>query len=276
MTFIQRRIRGRKTMSEDSGTITEVTNLEQLLTTLRDAVGALGSQADQIGQMRGMFGDEDGTIQDAVDAGEDAEAGLELAISYVESLIAARNFDEETARAAEQGEADHIAERTAEAAGLKAPFPTVLGLLAMRDDVVAAIDDATSSIDGDDGTTDVEIPFDLSNAEALVVLLEGAARSVATPIEIAVHIDGGAVQGVTRTAEETRPASVYVHDHDTEGHTDSDGELAEIRFDNANDEHDLDECVLAVHTGGKWETAPTDGPYWTTLRAEADRLELRS
>lgn len=263
-------------MSEDSGTTTEVTNLEQLLTTLRDAVGALGSQADQIGQMRGMFGDEDGTIQDAVDAGEEAESDLELAISYVESLIAKRDFDEETVRAAEQGEADRLAERTAEAAGLKTPFPTVLGLLAMRDCVVAAMDDATSSIGADDEDSDVQAALDLSDAKALVVLLEGAARSVATPIEIAVHIDGGAVQGVTRTAEETRPASVYVHDHDTEGHSDSDGELAEIRFDNAKDEHDLDECVLAVHTGGKWETAPTDGPYWTSLRAEADRLDLRS
>lgn len=40
---------------------------------LLDCMGALSMCADQIHQMRGMFDDADGTIQDALDAAEDAE-----------------------------------------------------------------------------------------------------------------------------------------------------------------------------------------------------------
>ena len=40
---------------------------------LLDCIGALSMCADQIHQMRGMFDDADGAIQDALDAAEDAE-----------------------------------------------------------------------------------------------------------------------------------------------------------------------------------------------------------
>lgn len=47
---------------------------------LLDCMGALSMCADQIHQMRGMFDDADGTIQDALDAAEDAEAKAREAI----------------------------------------------------------------------------------------------------------------------------------------------------------------------------------------------------
>ena len=47
---------------------------------LLDCMGALSMCADQIHQMRGMFDDADGTIQDALDAAEDAEKKAREAI----------------------------------------------------------------------------------------------------------------------------------------------------------------------------------------------------
>ena len=47
---------------------------------LLDCIGALSACMDQIHQMRGMFDDADGTIQDALDAAEDAEKKAREAI----------------------------------------------------------------------------------------------------------------------------------------------------------------------------------------------------
>lgn len=47
---------------------------------LLDCIGALSACMDQIHQMRGMFDDADGTIQDALDAAEDAQAKAREAI----------------------------------------------------------------------------------------------------------------------------------------------------------------------------------------------------
>ena len=210
---------------------TAATDLAFVLKAVRDAVGALSAQADQIGQMRGMFGDEDGAIQTAVDAGEEAETGLNAAAAMIATLLAPV-----------EGSPRH---------------PTAGELLAFRE----RIGDGSTALDPDD-------------AGRLPELLRRAALAASEPIEIAIHVDGGAVQGVTRTTQEDRPAIVYVHDHDVEGDDDADDELASIRFDNSKGEHDVDECSLSLHDGGTWETASTDGHYWTSLRAEAERLGL--
>jgi hypothetical protein len=48
---------------------------------LLDCIGALSASMDQIHQMRGMFDDADGTIQDALDAAEDAQAKAREALA---------------------------------------------------------------------------------------------------------------------------------------------------------------------------------------------------
>lgn len=47
---------------------------------LRNAQGVISSLLHQVGQMQGMFSDEDGTIQEAVDAGEAAEVEIQNAL----------------------------------------------------------------------------------------------------------------------------------------------------------------------------------------------------
>jgi hypothetical protein len=52
-----------------------------LTTALRHASGALSACEHQIGQMSGMFPDEDGTIQDAVDAADDSREEIEAVLA---------------------------------------------------------------------------------------------------------------------------------------------------------------------------------------------------
>lgn len=52
---------------------------------LRNASGAISSLGHQIGQIRGIFGDADGAIEDAVDAGEEATAEIEAALERYEA-----------------------------------------------------------------------------------------------------------------------------------------------------------------------------------------------
>lgn len=54
---------------------------------LRDGKGSIGALLHQVSQMRGMFDDEDGTIQDAVDDAEIAEDTLENAIHDLTLVI---------------------------------------------------------------------------------------------------------------------------------------------------------------------------------------------
>lgn len=252
---------------------TEVTTIEQLIDALRTGIGAIGALDTQVAQMRGMFNDEDETIQDAVDAGEHADAMLTNALAFAEKLKADADFSRAMDEAAETSGAQRDEELLTAAKALTAPFPTIESLLAVRDDVVTAMSESLARSEDDQSEpADVSIGFPL--AENVVKLIEGAARSAATPIEIAIHVDGGAVQNVTRTDEETRPASIYVHDHDVEGHDEDEEPLAGIVFENARSDDDVDECRLSVHTGGRWETAPAQGRYWGTLRSEAERLEL--
>ena len=224
---------------------TAATDLASILKTVLDAAGALSALDDQIDQMIGMFKDEDGAIQAAVDAGDGAKADLNAAANALKALLAPV-----------EGTSRH---------------PTVGELLASREGMLARI--ATLDAAGPDAPDIVALGR--TDAARLVALLGRAAVAADEPIEIAVHVDGGAVQGVTRTTQETRPAIVYVHDHDVDGHVEAvDGDLAIIRFDNSEDEHDVDECSLSLHHGDTWETASTDGHYWTSLRAEAARLDL--
>ena len=51
--------------------------LPQMEKTLTDAAGALDALAHEVGQMEGMFGDEDGTTADAKEAGLEAEGAIE-------------------------------------------------------------------------------------------------------------------------------------------------------------------------------------------------------
>lgn len=44
---------------------------------LKDAAGAIDALAHEVGQMEGMFNDDDGTTADAKEAGLEAEAGIE-------------------------------------------------------------------------------------------------------------------------------------------------------------------------------------------------------
>lgn len=57
----------------------------QAIQALKNGVGALQALDHQVGQMRGMFDDEDETIQDAVDSGEEAQDALNNAIHALET-----------------------------------------------------------------------------------------------------------------------------------------------------------------------------------------------
>lgn len=52
----------------------------ETITLLRNAAGALDALLCQISQMEGMFDDEDGTIAEAVESGEDALAEIHHAL----------------------------------------------------------------------------------------------------------------------------------------------------------------------------------------------------
>jgi hypothetical protein len=54
--------------------------LPNILNVLRNAQGAINAMSEQIAQMRGMFPDEDGTIEDAVGAGDEAQVELAAAV----------------------------------------------------------------------------------------------------------------------------------------------------------------------------------------------------
>lgn len=56
------------------------------VTVLRNALGAIDSLQTQVGQMSGMFDDEDGTIAEAVEAGEAATVEINAAIAAIESI----------------------------------------------------------------------------------------------------------------------------------------------------------------------------------------------
>jgi len=64
-------------------------DVARLVQALSDSMGAIVAMQEQIGQMRGMFDDADETIQDAVDAGNDALAGGRAALRAFQGAEAA-------------------------------------------------------------------------------------------------------------------------------------------------------------------------------------------
>ncbi len=55
--------------------------VRQLAAALRDALGAIDALSTQVEQMRGMFSDDDGTIAEAIEAGDDADTAGTAALS---------------------------------------------------------------------------------------------------------------------------------------------------------------------------------------------------
>lgn len=55
----------------------DATKLKAMTVAMRNAVSAIEILQLQIEQMRGMFADEDGTIQAAIDDGDEAAAEIE-------------------------------------------------------------------------------------------------------------------------------------------------------------------------------------------------------
>lgn len=261
-----------------------VDSLDDLLATLRGAVGALGSQADQIGQMRGMFDDEDGTIQNAVDDGEHAEARLGNAIAFVEQMIAERQHDaaidasmdeQATAFASERNEraADDVAQ--AIAAGV-AP-PSAAALLDARTGMLTQIAErragfAEDGLDPDDAT--IEMPA--ADATGIATLLLASAVAVHAldkpePVEVLVNCTGGVVQDVI-VVDGQNPVIVYVEDNDEDEEigADENPELAHLQNEDGNGDDPEFSASLYRTRGSAFSGT---GRRWTTLRAEADRLE---
>ena len=134
----------------------------------RLARGAISALLDQVGQMRRMFGDDDGAIQDAVDAGEEALAVLRG-----------------------QGQGDHAKERP--------PLAAVSTLRAARAFI--------AGFEGDE------------LQEGISALLARIDRAIsAAPVYLAVHVDGGCVQGVSSNDPDALAGvGVILIDHDNEG-----------------------------------------------------------
>lgn len=60
-------------------------NETKLIELLRNAAGAIDSLLCQVSQMQGMFDDEDGTIEAAMEAGEDTLAEIHHALREIKS-----------------------------------------------------------------------------------------------------------------------------------------------------------------------------------------------
>lgn len=261
-----------------------VDSLEDLLDALNDAKGALSSQAHQIGQMRGMFDDADGTIQEAVDDGEHADDRLAVAVSFVERLIAEREFDRSLTDEAVDAERRMLAEanasaatdvETAVAAGIKAP--QVHALLEARIDLLTRLAEESSAIAADDGDADDAVvrlnPSDVGTISGLLLASAVAVSrpSKPEPVEVLINCTGGVVQDVI-VVEGQNPVTVYVEDNDEDEEIGADENPDLAHLQNEDGTEDGSEFSASLYrTNG--DAFPSDGRRWTTLRAEADRLE---
>lgn len=261
-----------------------VDSLDELLDALRDARGALSSQADQIGQMRGMFDDADGTIQEAVDDGEHADERLAVAVSFVERLIAERDFDRSLNDEAVDTERRMLAEIDASttveidravAAGVTAP--EAASLLETRSDLLGRLAEEKGAIAADEGDPeDAAVRVDASDVESIARLLLRSAVAIARPpkpepAEVLINCTGGVVQDVI-VVEGQSPVVVYVEDNDEDEEigADENPDLAHLQNeDGTGEDHDFSASLY--RTSG--EAFPGDGRRWKTLRAEAERLE---
>ncbi len=253
-----------------------VQDLEGVLRVLRNAKAAISSQAEQIDQMSGMFDDEDGTIAGAVEDGEDAEAELEMAISHVESLIETARFERVEEERIDEAHADHLRRLSddlavslarSRSAGI-APA-SAQRLHEVAHDILDRYVEDLANADEDDHVGRVEILG--SEAESLVNLLVGAAIAADDHAhrrmpEIAIRIEGGVVQSVC-VASDREPVLVYVQDGDVDEEDARDEGVARI-VDDA-DPTSSHPAMLHVTSG---DVIPSNGPRWTSLRAEAARL----
>lgn len=134
----------------------------------RMARGAISALLDQVGQMRGMFSDEDGAIEDAVNAGNEALSVLRG-----------------------QGQGEHAKERPPLAA-------------------ISALNAARAFIAGFEGD---------ELQEGISELLARIDRAIsAAPVYLAVHVEGGCVQGVSSNDPDALAGvGVILLDFDNEG-----------------------------------------------------------
>lgn len=134
----------------------------------RLARAAISALLDQVGQMRAMFSDDDGAIQNAVDAGNEALAVLRG-----------------------QGQGDHAKERP--------PLAAVSTLKAARAFIAGFVGDELQ--------------------EGISELLARIDRAIsAAPVYLAIHVEGGCVQGVSSNDPDALAGvGVILIDHDNEG-----------------------------------------------------------
>lgn len=209
---------------------------------------------------------------------------MAAAHAYVARLIAERDQDaahgEHLAQTKASNDAYGAAAAAAEvekavAAGI-AP-PTAAALLAARTDMLTelATDLANVAEAGDDADT-AEIVMSASNVENVADLLLASAVAVtrlATPAEVLINCHGGMVQDVI-VSEGSNPVTVYVEDNDDgeEPGADEDEDMAHL-MDEDGTGPDPDFSAALYRTDGT--PFARDGRRWTSLRAEADRLEAR-
>jgi hypothetical protein len=253
-----------------------ICDLAGVLRALRNASGALSAQGDQIDQMKGMFGDEDGTIADAVEAGEESGEEIEAAIVFVKTLIEAEAFDAAVADVAEadsQAHAIEIAEEVAKtiedarAGGVVPPDARTLCDMArdIRDELV-------NDLQSVEEAEDAEVVLSSTTAERVVGLLIGAALladDAANPVvpDVLINCYGGMVQDVIVVEGQPR-VRIFVEDNDLEGKDpDRDNDL--VLLQDENPEHPDFHADLYTTHGDAFDG---NGRRWSSLRAEADRL----
>lgn len=260
-------------MSEAPETICD---LAGVLRTLRNAGAALSSQGDQIEQMKGMFGDEDGRIAAAIEDGEDATSEIELASLFVSALIEADAYDRSIAEQIHDEGVAHdleVAEDLAQtlddarASNLAKPTAGQLHELArdIRDELVADLQEIE---EGDEP----EVVLSAATAERAIELLVGAAlvaEDAANPVvpDVLINCYGGMVQDVIVVAGQPQ-VRVFVEDNDLESRNpEKDNDLVLLQ--------DEDPEVADFHaemytTNG--DAFDGNGRRWTSLRSELDRL----
>lgn len=253
-----------------------ICDLAGVLRALRNASGALSAQGDQIDQMKGMFGDEDGTIADAVEAGEESGEEIEAAIVFVKTLIEAEAFDAAVADVAEadsQAHAIEIAEEVAKtiedarAGGVVPPDARTLCDMArdIRDELV-------NDLQSVEEAEHAEVVLSSTTAERVVGLLIGAALladDAANPVvpDVLINCYGGMVQDVIVVEGQPR-VRIFVEDNDLEGKDpDRDNDL--VLLQDENPEHPDFHADLYTTHGDAFDG---NGRRWSSLRAEADRL----
>lgn len=256
-----------------------ICDLAGVLRTLRNARAALSSQGDQIDQMKGMFGDEDGTIAAAVEDGDDSADEIELAIAFVSALIEAEAYDAATAQAldaeAEARDLEIAADLAdtldgARTAGLAKPTAIELHDMAVdiRDEWIADLAKA-------EHPEDAEVVLSSERAQRVMELLVGAAMEAddaANPVvpEILVNCSGGIVQDILTIVGQPK-VLVYVEENDLDDRDPKNDNDMVLLQDEDPANPDFFAEVYTTHG----DAFPADGRRWSTLRSELARLHAR-